>query len=297
MTKRTPLSETGLLTLLILVTFFWGNSFIAIKHVVGYVTPLELVPLRFLPVAAIFAAWILLWHRSEAWQMTRSCGWHLALIGLTGAVLYNIFLGWGETRIAAGTASLIISLNPAFIYSLSVVFLREPFAWRRVLGLGVAFAGLAIIIMYGSGQEVGVGNILFALITMLAPCMWAIYTVLGKSLVKQFSPLLVTAVSMVFAGIFSTIFLRPSLLDRMATFSFSFWWSILFLALPCTVFGFAVWFKALEQLPASRVAGFVYLVPMFGVACSRLLLREPITPGLLLGAAMLLAGVFLVNRH
>jgi drug/metabolite transporter (DMT)-like permease len=142
-----------------------------------------------------------------------------------------------------------------------------------------------------------VGNIFFAFITMLAPCMWAIYTVLGKSLVRQHSPLLVTAVSMVFAGAGSTVLLRPSLMDHMPAFPPSFWWSILFLSLPCTVFGFVVWFKALEKLPASRVGGFVYLVPMFGVTCSRLLLREPITPGLLLGAAILLAGVFLVNRQ
>lgn len=297
MTKQTVLSESVLVALLVLVTFLWGNSFIAIKHVVGYVTPLELVPLRFIPVAMVFAVWILISRRSEAWLMVKSHGWHLALIGLTGAVFYNIFLGWGETRIAAGTASLIISLNPAFIFTLSILFLREPFVWRRMFGLLVAFAGLAIIIVYGSGQRVELENVLFALITMLAPCMWAIYTVLGKSLVKHFTPLLATAVSMVFAGMVSMAFLRPSLMHRLPMFPPAFWWSILFLSLPCTIFGFVVWFKALERLPASRVAGFVYLVPMFGVTCSHMLLHEPITVGLLFGAAILLAGIFLVNRH
>jgi len=90
---------------------------------------------------------------------------------------------------------------------------------------------------------------------------------------------------------------RPSLLTRLPHFPVSFWLSIMFLSLPCTVFGFAVWFVALERLPAGRVAGFVYLVPMFGVIFSRLLLNEPLTFALIVGAAILISGVWMVNRR
>lgn len=48
-------------------------------------------------------------------------------------------------------------------------------------------------------------------------------------------------------------------------------------------------------MEASRAAGFVYLVPLFGVTFSKLLLNEPITPALLLGAALLIGGVYLIN--
>jgi drug/metabolite transporter (DMT)-like permease len=50
-------------------------------------------------------------------------------------------------------------------------------------------------------------------------------------------------------------------------------------------------------MPAGRAAGFIYLVPMFAVTFSRWLLDEPVTPALLLGAAILIAGVYLVNRR
>jgi drug/metabolite transporter (DMT)-like permease len=141
-----------------------------------------------------------------------------------------------------------------------------------------------------------VDDILFAIITMMAPLMWAIYTILGTSLVQHYPPLLVTGVSMMFAGAFSIVLLSPSLLTKLPAFPSSFWWSILFLSLPCTVFGFVIWFWALGRLPASRVASFVYLVPMFGVTCSRVLLKEPITMGLFIGAMILIAGMYLVNR-
>jgi len=284
-------------TLLVLVTLVWGNSFIAIKHVVEHVTPLELVTVRFVPVALTFAALLLPTRGRQVWRMIRAEGWRLPLLGLTGAVLYNVFLGWGETRVAAGTASLIIALNPTFTYALSVIFLGERFAWQRALGLAVAFGGLFVIVRWGSGRAVTLDDVGYTLITMLAPLCWAVYTVAGKPLVGRHPPLLVAGVSMTFAGLFSLAFVHPALLAQLPALPASFWWSVLFLAWPCTVFAFSVWFGALERMPAGRVAGFVYLVPMFAVTFSRWLLDEPVTPALLLGAAILIGGVWLVNRR
>ena len=283
--------------LLVLVTLFWGNSFIAVKVIVQYVSPLELVTVRFVPVALIFAALLLPTRGREVWAMIRADGWRLALLGLTGAVLYNTFLGWGETRVAAGTASLIIALNPTFIYTLSILVLGERFLWRRTLGLAVAFAGLFVIVRWGSGRPIALDDLGYALIVMLAPLNWAVYTISGKTVIARHPPLLVVGVSMIFAGLFSLVFVRPSLIAQLPALPASFWWAVLFLAVPCTVFAFVVWFGALERMPAGRVAGFVYLVPMFAVTFSRWLLDEPVTPALLLGAAILIAGVYLVNRR
>ena len=291
------LSPTATWTgLLLLVTLVWGNSFIAIKYIVQYVTPLELVTVRFVPVVLIFAAWLLPARWREVVRLVREESWRLVLLGLTGAVLYNTFLGWGETRVPAGTASLIIALNPAFTYALSVVALGERFRWQRALGMIIAFGGLFVIVRWGSGRPIALDEASYALITMLAPLCWAVYTILGKSVVARHPPLLVTGVSMIFAGLFSLIFVSPSLVAQLPGLPALFWWAVLFLAVPCTVFAFAVWFGALERMPAGRVAGFVYLVPMFAVTFSRLLLDESLTPALVAGAAILIGGVWLVQR-
>ena len=281
--------------LLLLVTLIWGNSFIAIKQVVQYVTPLELVTVRFVPVALVFTA-LLLPRWREVARLVREESWRLALLGLAGAVLYNIFLGWGETRVPAGTASLIIALNPAFTYALSILALGERFKWQRALGMAIAFGGLFVIVRWGSGRPITLDEASYALITMLAPLCWAVYTILGKSVVARHPPLLVTGVSMIFAGLFSLVFVNRALLAQFSGLPASFWWAVLFLAVPCTVFAFAVWFGALERMPAGRVAGFVYLVPMFAVTFSRLLLDEPLTLALAVGAAILISGVWLVQR-
>ena len=73
--------------LLLLVTLIWGNSFVAIKDIVQYVTPLELVTVRFVPVAVIFAIWLLPTRGREVVRLVRAETWRLALLGLIGAVL------------------------------------------------------------------------------------------------------------------------------------------------------------------------------------------------------------------
>ena len=282
--------------LLVLVTLLWGNAFVAIKQVIEYVTPLELVTVRYVPVAITFALILIPTRPRQVWQAIREDGWRLVLLGLAGGVLYNIFLGWGEMGVGAGTASLIIALNPAFTYVLSVLFLGETFSWRQVLGMVVAFAGLFIIIRWGSGRAVTWDDFGYALITVLAPVCWAVYTVAGKPLLARHRPLVVAGLSMGFAGVISLAFIRPSSLTRLSQLPVGIWGAILFLALACTVFAFVVWFGALQHLSAGRVASFVYLVPMFAVTFGHWLLDEPVTLALLLGAAVLVDGIWLVNQ-
>lgn len=283
--------------LLVLSTLIWGNTFVAIKVVVAHVSPLQLVAVRFVPAALVFAALLLPTRGRQVWQLVRADGWRLALLGLTGAVLFNVFVGWGQTRIPANVSSLIIALNPGFTYGFSALFLGERFTWRQAVGLAIAFGGLVVIVLWGSGQTIAWGDVPYVLVTMLAPICWAIYTVLGKALVARHPPLLVTGTSIMFAGLFSLVFVGPDLLARLPAAPVSFWLAVLSLALFSSVFAFVVWFGALERMPATRVAGFTYLVPLFSIVFGLLLLGEPITPALVAGAGILVVGVWLVNRQ
>ena len=281
--------------LLVLVTLIWGNSFIAIKHAVQFLAPVELTILRFIPVALIFGVLLLTTRRRAFWQMVRRDWLGLVLLGLSGAVAYNLALNTGESRIPAGTASLIISLNPAFTFILSALFLRERPTIKKAMGLAIAFLGLCVIVRYASNQQIDFSYLRYVFITMLAPLCWAIYTILGKPLVARYPPLLVVGGAMMAAVIPLLFLVRGSLIAKLPTLPPSVWLSIAFLSLACTVFAFVIWFRALQRMEASRAAGFVYLVPLFGVSFSKLLLDEPITPALLIGAALLVGGVYLIN--
>jgi drug/metabolite transporter (DMT)-like permease len=283
--------------LLFSVAIIWGGQFIAIKYLVQYVSPFEVITLRFVPVALVFAVWLLPTRGREIWQMIRAERGRFLLLGLTGAIVNNACLGWGLTHTAAGTASLMISLGPVFTYAFSLLALGERFQWRRALGMAVAFAGVFVIIRWGSGRAVTLDEVGYTLLVLVSPCSWAIYTVTSKSVAERHPPLLVTGAFLMIAGAFSLVFVRPSLLPQLQTAPPAFWASVLFMAVPSTIYGFMVWARALERMPAERVASYLYWVPLFAVLFGHWLFNEPVTAALILGAAILILGVWLVNRR
>jgi len=282
---------------LVLITILWGNSFIAIKHAVQFLTPMELTILRFIPAAVAFAVLLLPTQRASFWAMVRKDGLILIFLGLTGFVGYNIALMTGEQRIAAGTASLIVpSLNPVLIFILSIIFLKERPTVKKVTGLILASIGLYIIVRYASGERIVLSYLLYVLVTMLAPLCFATYTILGKPLVARYPPLQVTGGATIAAVIPLLFLINGKLMAKLPTLPATVWLSIAFLSFLCTVFAFVVWLWALQQMEASRVGSFTYLVPLFGVSFSQVILGESITLALVIGGAILLGGVYIINR-
>jgi len=288
--------RVSMTALLVLAMIMWGNTVVAIKFVGGYVGPLQLVALRF-PLAALFFAVMLLPFRaSRIWELIRAYGGRLALMGLFGGVLNNAFWAWSTRGIPGGTATLIAALIPAFTYLLSALFLDERVTWSRSFGLIVAFIGLIVLIRWGTGRELGLGALGYGLLAVIAVATHAVYTVLGKPLLRDQPPVLVTGVSMGFAGLFSLAFVSPGFLAKLPSLPISVWGSVLFLSLLSTVFAFAVWCEALQRMPAGQVGSFTYLVPLVGVLSGHVFLSEPITIGLAFGGGLVIIGVIIVNR-
>jgi drug/metabolite transporter (DMT)-like permease len=217
-------------------------------------------------------------------------------MALFGVIVYHLALNTGEQSVSAGTASLIMALNPAFIFLLSVVSRRESFSPSKLAGLGIAFAGLFIVVRFASGSELSFGFLRGVLITVLAPLSWALYTVLSRPVVAEHPPLAVTGLATILGTLPLLGFARPSLGQAMATMHWDGWASIAFLAIFCTVVGVTVWVVALQYLPASEVGAFIYLVPLWSAVLSRFFLGEPLTLPLLFGAAVVIGGVMIVNQ-
>ena len=114
------------------------------------------------------------------------------------------------------------------------------------------------------------------LLMLGAPLAWALYTIVGKKVLRTFPPLVATA----YASLFGTVLLLPaaalegSLLSGVHRLTVYGWISVLQLALLGTVVGFVWWYEGVERLGASRAAVFVNLVPLFGVLLSALILSE-----------------------
>ncbi len=280
---------------IVLTFLIWGNSFIAIEVALEELTPWELLAFRFFPVFAFCLSYLLLFERRTTLELMREYPARITFMGLCSVILYNIFLNTGELQIPSGTASILIALNPAFTFLLSVMLKEEKPSMHKVWGLIIAFLGMYIVVAFGAGQRIDFSYYKAALITVLAPLSWALYTITAKPVLKKHSPVVVTFSSILIGSLPVFYWFRMDFLTKIISLSGTTILSVMYLSVFCTIIGFFIWSWTLQRVSPTRVASFVYLNPFFTVIFSAILLGHRITPFLLLGGTILLLGIFTVT--
>lgn len=298
--KPSPLVAKLLLVLLFVI---WSNSFTAIKHLRGILAPMELVLARFLPVSIFCLAYLLLSarRRAECALIIRNAWLKLLGFSVFGVVGYNYFLYVGQSEIKPGAAALLTTLAPIFTLLLAVPLLKERVPLRRTIGILIAFAGLYIVVAWGRvglGRVTGISHaeVRFALITALAPLSWSIYTIIGKDLLKRYSPVTVTYLALTIGTIPLLAAAGPRFISTITSMGWTYWIALAYLSLFCTIIGFWIWNTGLKVLPATSVASFIYLNPPFAALFGWMLFGEEITVMFLVGSAVVLAGLYLAQR-
>lgn len=272
----------------------WSNSFHSIAWLRRSLGAWDLVIARFAPVGLFCLGTTFLWGWRENWRVLRSYSVRLILMGLLIVPAYNICLNWGQGRVPAGTASLLISTNPLFTYLLALSIRQESRRWRKTAGLLLSFTGVYLLLR-AQGRSFGAGYGAHALATLAAPLSWAIATIIGKPLVTRESPLRVTYLAL---AIGSVAFVPLALADAStraaaARFTAADWAVLAHLSILCTIVGFAIWYAALRHLPASSVAAFVLLNPPLTLAFGPLWGTDRPTASVIGYGVWILAGVLL----
>lgn len=287
--------------MLVLLFVIWSNSFTAIRHLREILSPMDLVLVRFLPVAMICLVYLLAKRdrRRESAELLRHSWLRIAGLGLTGVAGYNFFLYLGQTEIKPGAAALLTTLAPLFTLLLAVPILKEKVPVRSRIGIVIAFLGLYIVIRWGrvGMGRVGVTNaeMKYALIAALAPLSWAFYTIIGKELVRRHSPITVTYLALIIGTVPLLALLDRPFFETVAAMSHTHVIAALYLSILCTIVGFSMWVTGLKHLPATSVASFVYLNPPLAALFGWLLFGEQVTSMFLLGSAIVLGGLSLAQ--
>jgi drug/metabolite transporter (DMT)-like permease len=251
----------------LLLFTFWSNSFVTI----GYLLGSEGVPrrfdwigltvARFLPAAAICALYSFGVRRAESLTIVRRYWRRLVLCGALSVPGYNLPLYLALQRgVPAPIASLTTTLVPLFVLILATLFLGERPTRRGLSGFAVAFVGMLVVSLAKRGAGGSSYPPLIAL-TALAPLSWSIYSVLSKPLAGRVSPILWTYLATTAGGLMVVPFLPSYALESWKRLDAPGWLALAYLALPCTVMGFALWTWLLKHLPASSVGFTVFLNP------------------------------------
>lgn len=262
--KRAP---TWLLAAATLALFaVWSNSFIAISFLLGRdgapmrLDWVQLTVARFVPAAGLCLAYVLLVRPRDTLAMLRRYPWRLGACGLLAVPGYNLSLLFAQQHgIAAPVASLTTTLAPLFMLLLAALFLGERPRRVHLAGFVLAAAGMGLIASARWGEGGGYGAVVA--IAALAPLCWSVFSVLSKPVAGKVSPLTWTYTATALGGLTMLPFLPERTLPAWSRLDVAGWGALVYLIVPCTVFGFAVWTWLLRHLPASTVGFTVFLNP------------------------------------
>ncbi len=271
--------------------FFWASAFVAIRHLGPDVSPGALSLGRLLVGSICLGA--LLATRRPAWP-TRSDWPRLVAIGLLWYALYNVALNAAETRIDAGTASILIQVAPILMTVLAVLFLHERPSVYAGPGLAIAFAGVVVIALATSGGGVD-GDWVGVALALLAALAYSISMIVQKPVMSRLPAIQVTWVACT-VGAVACLPFAGQLVDAAATAPTASLWWIVYLGVFPTAIAFTTWAYALTHMNASSLGVTTYLVPPITVLLGWLFLGE-VPPALAFaGGALCLAGVALTRK-
>jgi drug/metabolite transporter (DMT)-like permease len=288
--RASPLVETSLL----LTVFFFGTNFTAVKLVVESVPPILFAATRF-TLAGLLLLPLALLSGPES-RLSRQDLLPMFGLGLVGVTLTQSVFTVGVGLTTAANTALVYSTAP--VWGMLLAF---ALGWERprvsgVLGIGLCLVGVGAIV-YGSLDFAGTSLLGDALI-LVAAISWGSYTVLTLSFLRRYSALAVAAYAMTFGGLaaFPLEALDPASLDLAALDGLT-WGAAAYSALCSSAFGFAAWGWGVSHVGANRVLVYQYLVTLTGVSTGVLLLGEDFGAGQLIGAAVILAGVYLARSR
>jgi drug/metabolite transporter (DMT)-like permease len=276
------------LTVLAVVLLLWSSAFAGIRAGLRAYSPGQLALFRFLIASAVLGIYAgIARFRPPA---LRDLPW-LTIAGLFGITLYNLALNWGQTRVSAGAASLLIASTPIWTTVLAMIGLGErltPLGWGGILA---SFVGVGVI---AKAEGEGLHFSAQAFVILAAALSSGIYNALLKHLVGRYSPLECTAYS-IWLG---TALMAPwggGLAHTVRTAPLNATLAIVYLGVFPAATAYVGWAYLLSHGPAGRTSTFLYLTPVFAIWIAWIWLGEVPKKLSMIGGAIALCGVILVH--
>lgn len=285
---------------LLLYTLLAAATFIVARVALEEFDPLALAQLRF--VVAASALVVLVIARGgvagglRALLPPRRDRAAVAWVGLLGTPLNQALFLLGLKQTTPAHAALLYALTPILVLAMALLRRQESLVPMRALGLGLAFAGVALL-LFGRGLAAERATLAGDALVLAAVAAWAAYTARSRELVTRLDPLSVTAAATVFGAlVFLPLGVPAVLAQDFARVSLRGWLGLAYVGLVTSVVTYLIWSWALARAEASRVAGFSNLQPVAAALLAWLLLGTPLTLHFALSAAVILAGVALAER-
>jgi len=272
----------------------WGSSYLFIKIAVTDFGIFSLVAFR-LGIGAVLL-WTVLRLRGQRLPRERRIYGHLFVMGLINITIPFLLITWAEQSVESSLAAVLTSMVPLFTVVLAPLFIHdEPLRVNAVVGLAIGFIGVVVLT---SRELTGNASSLLADVALVGAALssgaGAVY---ARRNVRGVAPLIPAVFQVTFAFLVSATFAlllehpwtaRP---DVRAVFA------MLMLGVFGSGVAYLCFFRLLSRWGATRTTLVAYVLPVVGIILGFVVLQEPLDGRVILGTALVIGGIGLVNSH
>jgi len=294
-----PRPATGYAVLLGSLALMWGSSYLFIKIGVETLPPLSLVLLRVLVGFAVLLAVVAV-TRTPLPRDARTLA-HLGVLGAVNIAIPFWLISWAEQVIDSGLAGVLQSTAPFFTLVLAATFVHDEHITRgRVAGIALGFVGIVVLSaenIADLGSALGAERLLGELAVVAASLCYAIGNTYARRTMRNARPLVLSVGqvgwSVILVGALAFLVDGGVTLPTAPEAAFSVAW----LGAIGTGFAYLVFFRLLTGWGPTRASLVAYLLPVVAVVLGVVVLGETVDALFVGGAALIVAGVWVVNRR
>ena len=274
--------------LAILVPCVLGFGFVIAKPAMESFPPILLNGLRW-SLSGLLMCYFFPFPRNFIKQM-----FAISIIG--GSIQYSLSF-YGLKMLDGASATLFVQAEIPFGILIAYFLLGEKVPLKNIIGLIVAFVGIAIL----SGNPNLEGKMIGVILILSGAFLWSLAQVFAKDVSEKIGGLALTAWLGIFSGpqcIIASYFIEGNTLDYIKNATSEAWIIVIYLAVGMNVIGYSCWYSVLSRNPVNNVMSVLLLFPITGLLTSIFILKETPNTYAYFGGAIIISGVamILINK-
>jgi drug/metabolite transporter (DMT)-like permease len=279
--------------LLFMMAVIWGINFVVVKYATHIFNPVAFTGLR-VGTAAVFLLAVA--FARGRFTLPRRDVIGLLLLGVIGNGLYQLFFVHGVARTRAGNAALIVAAAPAFIALFARVRGLERVRRLTLVGIALSVLGVGLVIAGSARPANGEVTLLGSTLVFFGVLCWSVYTILLQPYTKRIDVIRLSAITMVGGAVPLLIASTPALIATdWSVVGRGGWLALFYSSVISMGVAYFFWYRGLRVLGPTRTAVYANLQPIIALAVAWAFLGEIPTIFQGVGAATIVAGVFLTR--
>lgn len=294
MKPRTPIPFTDVT--LFSIAIIWALNFSVVKASLSEIDPYSFNSIRFLLASGLI--WLIIFWKKAWFSIPRKDWIPLILIGLIGNLLYQWLFIVGIDLTLSANAAVMLGTIPIWIAIFSHFFTDEKMNLMKLIGVILAFAGVAAIVAGGDNPLSFVSDTFTGdVIIVFAAITWAVYTIRSKRFLQNYTPLQFSGVMTTVGAVFLTglMFISPVSTEWSAV-SLPAYGGMVYSGALSIGLAYLIWNNGIVEVGPVKTSVYQNLVPVLGLIFGIVLLNESLMPVQYAGSAVVVLGIVITRR-